>query len=72
MSATQEYEGAMRNVILLMLFCCSANAAIYSCVDDSGKKVLRSDHCEQNEKQKVAEKLVTPSISIGEKRKFEQ
>jgi hypothetical protein len=61
----------MRNVILLMLFCCSANASIYSCVDDSGKKVLRSDPCEQNEKQKVTEKLITPSISIGEKRKFE-
>jgi hypothetical protein len=34
---------AMRNVILLMLFCGSANAGMYSCVDHSGKKVLRSE-----------------------------
>ena len=61
----------MRNVILLMLFCGSANAGMYSCVDDSGKKVFRSDPCEKNEKQQPVVKKVEPSYyivnSTGEK-----
>lgn len=41
----------MRKAILLMLFCCSANATMYSCVNKNGTKVFRSYPCEKNEKQ---------------------
>jgi hypothetical protein len=65
------WENAMRKAILLMLFCGSANAGMYSCVDDSGKKVLRSDPCEQNEKQQPIIIKADPSYyvinSTGEK-----
>ena len=61
----------MRNVILLMLFCGSANAGMYSCVDDSGKKILRNEPCEQNEKQQPIVIKAPPSHyvinSTGEK-----
>lgn len=54
-----------------MLVCCSANAAMYSCVDKSGTKVLRSSPCEQNEKQKPIVIQADPSYyiinSTGEK-----
>jgi hypothetical protein len=54
----------MRNAILLMLICCSANAGMYSCVDDSGKKVLRSEPCEQNEKQQPIVIKADPSYYV--------
>ena len=64
----------MLKIILLMLVCCSANAAMYSCVDKSGAKVLRSSPCDQNEKQQTVEKIVTPSYYIidgtGERQSF--
>jgi hypothetical protein len=65
------WENAMRKAILLMLFCGSANAAMYSCVDEDGKKVLRSEPCEQNEKQQPIVIKADPSYyvinSTGEK-----
>lgn len=54
----------MRKAILLMMFCGSANAGMYSCVDDSGKKVLRSEPCEQNEKQQPIVIKADPSYYV--------
>jgi len=65
----------MRRVIFLMLICSSANAAMYSCVDENGTKILRNYPCEQNEKQKVIENKVEPSYYIingtGERQSFQ-
>ena len=54
----------MWKFISLMLICCTANAEMYSCVDDSGKKVFRSEPCEKNEKQQPVVKKVEPSYYI--------
>jgi hypothetical protein len=54
----------MWKFISLMLICCTANAAMYSCADDSGKKVFRSEPCEQNEKQEPVVKKAEPSYYI--------
>ncbi len=50
--------------LALMLICCSANADMYSCVDDSGTKTLKNLPCEQNEKQQVIVEEVGPSYSV--------
>lgn len=50
--------------LLVLLICSSANAAMYSCVDENGTKVLRNHPCEQNEKQQVIKKEVVPSHSV--------
>ena len=61
----------MWKFISLMLICCSANAAMYSCEDGSGKKIFRSEPCEKNEKQQPVVKKIEPSYyiinSTGEK-----
>ena len=54
----------MRKAILLMLFCCSANAAMYTCVDESVNKVLRNYPCEQNEKQQTMAIKAEPSYYV--------
>lgn len=47
-----------------MLICGSANAAMYSCADENGTKILRSYPCEKNEKQQAIVKEVEPSHTI--------
>lgn len=54
----------MGKFILLMLICCSANAAMYSCVDENGTRILRNYPCDKGEKQQVIEREVTPSHTI--------
>ena len=65
----------MWKYISLMMICCTANAAMYSCVDDGGKKVLRSSPCEENEKQQPIVIKADPSYyvinSTGEKQAVE-
>lgn len=54
----------MRKAIFLLLISCSANADMYSCADESGKKILRNYPCEQNEKQQPIINKVKPSYYI--------
>jgi Domain of unknown function (DUF4124) len=54
----------MGKFISLMLICCSANAAMYSCVDKNGTKVLQNFPCEQHEKQHEIVKVEKPSYIV--------
>ena len=54
----------MWKFISLMMICCTANAAMYSCVDENGSKILRSYPCEKNEKQQAVVKVEEPPYSI--------
>lgn len=51
-------------LVVLMLICGTANAAMYSCADEYGTKILRSYPCEKNEKQQAIVKEVEPSHTI--------
>lgn len=62
--ALENEGGQMQNnklFALLMLLCSSANAAVYSCVDETGAKVLKSMPCESNEKQQEIRRVIPPS-----------
>lgn len=50
-------------ISILMLIFGSANAAMYSCVDESGGKTLRNYPCETNEKQQAIKQELAPSFS---------
>lgn len=59
----------MRNrtsvVMLLTLFCGSANAALYSCADESGSRTFRSTPCENNENQKEIKREAPPPSYVS-------
>ena len=54
----------MWKFISLMLICSSANAAMYSCVDENGAKTLKNFPCEQREMQYEIAKVKEASYSI--------
>ena len=67
----------MWKFISLMLICFSANAAMFSCVDENGSKVLKDSPCEHNEKQQgLTKQKVKPSYviinSTGEHLNFDE